>query len=107
MTTIEQSLLSYHHKTSVHTTIIKVKDVFGPWHDETKDISPSWWYIDDIARVVHNMQTTLGENGLQNFNINATKFRLTTFDNGLKSTLKWKEEMQLKKHETKNVRFCY
>ena len=106
MTTIEQSLLSYHHKTSVRTTIIKVKDVFGPWQDEIKDISPSWWYIDDIARVVDILQTTVeGNNGLIidiNSNI-ATEFKLTTFDNGLKSTLKWREEMQLKKHETKNV----
>ena len=94
MTTIEQFVLLYHYKTSVRTTIIKVKNVFGPWQDETKDISPSWWYIDDIARVVSNMQTTLGENGLQNFNINATKFWLTTFDSGLKSTLKWKAKMQ-------------
>ena len=52
------------------------------------------------------MQTTLGGNNglIIDFNINiATKFKLTTFDNGLKSTLKWKAKMQLKKHETKNV----
>ena len=104
MTTIEQSLLSYHHTTSVRTTIIKVKDVFGPWQDETKDISPSWWYIDDITRMIYIQAKRSTSSVIVNFNSNiATEFGLTTFNNGLKSTLKWKEEMHLKRHETKNV----
>ena len=105
MTSIEQVLLSYNYQSSVHTTIVKVGHVFGPWQDADINPDSSWQYIDDIVRIVH-IQSIARQNKSVTINSNHyRKFPLTAFDKGLESTMRWMKELSTysEKHQTKNM----
>ena len=107
MTTIEQSLLSFYHQTSrtINAMIIKVNNVFGPWQDSTnQDPQSSWWYIDDIGRIVHKLITGQSTHN-HDLELNDINFKFTAFADGMMSTLKWGKMFSayLEQYQTKNV----